>query len=77
MSTSAIIVALVEAQEIKMIVKDDNPQRVEADKIRMEFMRQSDRDLIHWKAEFSQPGFITITEHIKAKAKSYLERLPF
>ena len=66
-----------EIQEINMAVTDKDPQRIEADKIRLEFMQQSDLDLIHWKAEFSQPGFITITEHIKAKAKSYLDRLPF
>lgn len=60
-----------------MSVKQRDPQRIAADKIRLEFMQQSDFDLINWKAEFSQPGFITITEHVKAKAKSYLDRLPF
>ena len=60
-----------------MSVKDNDSLKVQADKIRLELMQQSDLDLIHWKAEVTNPNFTTITEHIKSKAKAYLDSLPF
>ena len=57
---------------INMRSKTDN-----ADKVRMEFMRLSDEDILNFVISFSSENFITLTEHVKQEAKKLVDSQPF
>ena len=48
-----------------------------ADKIRMEFVRLSDEDILNFVISFSSESFITLTEHVKQEAKKLVVSQPF
>ncbi len=48
-----------------------------ADKIRMEFMRLSDEDILNYVISFSSENFITLTEHVQQEAKKLVDSQPF
>ena len=48
-----------------------------ADKVRMEFMRLSDEDILNFVISFSSENFITLTEHVKQEAKKLVDSQPF
>ena len=48
-----------------------------ADRIRMEFMRLSDEDILNFVISFSSDNFITLTEHVKQEAKKLVDSQPF
>ena len=48
-----------------------------ADKIRMEFMRLSDEDILNFVISFSSENFITLTEHVQQEVKKLVDSQPF
>ena len=48
-----------------------------ADKIRMEFSRLSDEDILNFVISFSSENFVTLTEHVKKEAKKLVDSQPF
>ena len=48
-----------------------------ADKIRMEFMRLSDEDILNFIISFNSENFITLTEHVQQEVKKLVDSQPF
>ena len=48
-----------------------------ADKIRMEFARLSDEEILNFVISFSSENFITLTEHVQQEVKKLVDSQPF
>ena len=58
--------------EINMTRLTDN-----ADKIRMEFARLSDEEILNFVISFSSENFITLTDHVQQEVKKLVDSQPF